>query len=510
MSLGRALAVGLVGLDGRIVEVEAQLAAGLPAFRIVGLPDASLAEARERVRAALESSGLNLPNRRITVNLSPAAMPKSGSAFDLALAIAVVATGAVPERDLAARTVHVGELGLDGRLHPVRGVLPMVAAAVASGFPRVVVPAANAEEASLIPGARVTAAEHLADVLALYGIRAESVASPVVRVGPDDPDAERPAPLDLADVLGQDHARMALEVAAAGGHHMYLVGPPGAGKTMLASRLPTILPELSDDDAVTVTSIHSLAGTFRPEGGLMRRVPFEAPHHTASRAAIVGGGSGTPRPGSISRAHRGVLFLDEAPEFPSAVLQTLRQPLESGAITIHRAAAAASYPARFQLIMAANPCPCGLAGSSCQCTPIQRRRYASKLSGPLLDRVDIQIEVPRVTRAMAAVGERGETSDVVAQRVADARSRQEMRFADLPWSLNSAAPGSWLRGPGRVASGAALRGVERLVDTGRLSMRGFDRVLRLAWTLADLGGAPAPTDAHLAGAITLRTGEQYG
>ncbi len=312
MSLGRTLSVGLVALEGHIVEVEAQLASGLPAFRIVGLPDAALGEARERVRAALNSCGMHLPQRRVTVNLSPASMPKSGSAFDVALAVAVVATGSIPGRNEARSTVHLGELGLDGRLHPVRGVLPMVARAVAAGRRRVVVPQANAEEASLVPGADVIGAAHLGDILGRYGLQSVvQLAEPPV-AAPPTAGMSNGAGGDLTDVLGQDHARLALEVAAAGGHHLYMQGPPGAGKTMLASRLPSILPELDDAAAVTVTSVHSLAGTLIPGAGLVRRPPFEAPHHTASQASIIGGGSGIPRPGAVSRAHEGVLFLDEA------------------------------------------------------------------------------------------------------------------------------------------------------------------------------------------------------
>lgn len=510
MNLGRTLSVGLIGLEGHVVEVEAQLAAGLPSLKIVGLPDAALAEARERVRSALESCELPMPNRRMIVNLSPASMRKTGSSFDVALAVAVVATGALPGRQEAGRTVHLGELGLDGRLHPVRGVLPMVARAVASGYPDVVVPAGNAEEASLVPGARVTAIRHLGELLAHYGLQAASLELAGLAVARAVPNISPRREGDMADVVGQHHARLALEVAGAGGHHMFMQGPPGAGKTMLASRLPSLLPELTDAEALTVTALHSVAGTLVPGEGLVRRPPFEAPHHTASPVAIIGGGAGIPRPGAVSRAHNGVLFLDEAPEFPAAVLQTLRQPLESGEVIIHRAVSAARYPARFQLVMAANPCPCGNVASKCVCGGGKRRRYVGRLSGPLLDRVDIRLTVPRVTRAVAAIGERGEDSTVVAARVAAARVLQERRFASMPWSVNARVPGSWLRQAEHLPAGPVLGRLEQLVDKGELTMRGVDRVLRLAWTLADLEGVPRPESRHIAAATTLRIGLNDG
>jgi len=502
VGLGATLGVALVGMRGHVVEVEAHLAAALPAFTLVGLPDASLAESRDRVRAAVASSGIVWPNRRVTVNLSPATLPKSGSGFDLAIAVATLAGAGTLDPARVRDVVHVGELGLDGRLRPVRGVLPAVAAAVEAGRTAVVVPDANVDEASLVPGARVRGAASLAHVLALHGADVEvpEVEAVPREAGPVAPPAAAP---DLADVVGQDEARLCLEVAAAGGHHLLMVGPPGTGKTMLASRLPGILPDLTEDEAVEVTAIHSVAGTFDPGGGLLRRPPYEDPHHTATPASVIGGGSGVPRPGAASRAHRGVLLLDEAPEFSSAVLQTLRQPLEHGELVLHRAQGAARYPARFQLVLAANPCPCGLAvgkGLDCTCRPEQRRRYLAKLSGPLLDRVDLQVELQpsRVT------DERGATTREVAQRVAAARAAQSERLAGRPWRTNAEVPGSWLRE--RLGADRSLVAeLDRAVDRGTLSLRGADRVLRVAWTVADLAGRSAPGRADVGRALALRT-----
>ena len=508
MGLGRTAAVSLVGLTGHMIEVEAHLAPSVPGFTLVGLPDASLAEARDRVRAALASSGIPWPQRRITVNLSPASLPKAGSGFDLAIAMATLAGAGVCAPEMVDGVVHLGELGLDGRLHPVRGVLPAVAAAVAAGHRRVVVPAANAAEARLVPGADVVGATHLAEVARSSGADVEvpDVDQVVVR---GRTEAVVTAP-DLADVLGQRAARWALEVAAAGGHHLLMVGPPGAGKTMLAARLPGLLPDLDDEAAVEVTAVHSVAGTFHPAGGLLRRPPFEDPHHTATPAAVIGGGSGLPRPGAASRAHRGVLFMDEAPEFSPRVLQTLRQPLEHGELVIHRAGGTARYPARFQLVLAANPCPCGRSvgkGLECTCTPMARRRYFSRLSGPLLDRIDLQVDVLPVTRSDRTAVETPESTAVVAARVREARERARRRLVGNGWTTNAEVPGAWLR---RHTGGTgARRDLERALDSGVLSLRGLDRVLRVAWTLADLAGHQVPGDAEIGQALLLRTRGQY-
>jgi len=505
--IGRTLSVALVGVSGHVIDVEAHLAASLPAFTVVGLPDTSLSEARDRVRAAVASSALTWPARRITVNLSPASLPKSGPATDLAIAVAVLAGAHLIDPREPSQVVHLGELGLDGHLHAVRGVLPAVAAAVAAGYTRIVVPSANAAEARLVPGAQVVAADSLAQVAAMYGCD-DAHPSPhphrdaaTTAQAASTRAAER---LDLADVRGQHEARWALEVAAAGGHHLLMVGPPGAGKTMLASRLPTILPPLAPADALAATSIHSIAGTLDVARGLLTAAPFEAPHHSASAAAIVGGGARLARPGAISRAHAGVLFLDEAPEFPSSVLQTLRQPLESGEIVLYRAYGATRYPARFQLVLAANPCPCGRfygRGEACECTSVQRRRYFGRLGGPLLDRIDIHVDVMPVRPATDAPGE---SSQDVAARVLAARERAQARFAHLPWTTNAHAASSWIRSATPADAIAITMSAQ---EAGRISARGVDRIVRVAWTLADLAGDPEPTAEHVSQAMLLRSRE---
>jgi magnesium chelatase family protein len=494
MALACTYSVALVGVRGHLIEVEADIASGLPATILVGLPDTALREARDRIRAAIVNSGQTWPNSKITVGLSPAALPKRGAGFDLAIAVAVLgAAEAVPATALG-RKMFLAELGLDGRLRPVPGVLPAVVAAQ-SGVDTVVVAAQNAAEAALVPGVRVIGASSLIEVIIWLRGGPPPAAVPEPPPGPG-PALVQGRKLDLAEVLGQAEARLAAEISAAGGHNLSLLGPPGAGKTMLAERLPTILPDLDTAAAIEVTSIHSVAGRLASGSGLMTSPPFWAPHHTASMAAIVGGGSGVIRPGAASLAHRGILFLDEAPEFHRGVLDALRQPLESGEVVIARSGTQATFPARFTLVLAANPCPCaktaGPGRAGCSCSPAARRRYQARLSGPLLDRVDVKVRLQPVSRRDMLYDRKfAEPSAIVAQRVAAARERCASRLAGTPWRLNAEVPGSALRHSFTPKTGA-LTSLDRAMELGQVSARGADKIIRVAWSLADLAGKDQP------------------
>ena len=508
MALARTHSVALVGVEGHLVEIEADIAQGLPATILVGLPDTALREARDRIRAAIVNTGESWPQTKITVGLSPASLPKRGSGFDLAIAIAILAAADALPLSSPAGMMFLAELGLDGRLRPVPGVLPAVVAAE-SAVDTVVVAAENAAEASLVPGVRVVAAGSLAEV-AIWLRGGPAPAPPPPPAQQREPAAGPPKlRKDLAEVLGQSEARMATEICAAGGHNLSLLGPPGAGKTMLAERLPTILPRLEPAAALEVTSIHSVAGTLPVGAGLLTEPPFCAPHHTASKAAIVGGGSGIIRPGAASLAHRGVLFLDEAPEFQRDVLDALRQPLEAGEVIIARSAISARFPARFTLVLAANPCPCAKAssgGAGCECSPATRRRYLARLSGPLLDRVDVKVRLQPVNRQEMLYDRKfTETSAVVAERVAAARERAAQRLRGSPWRLNAEIPGAELRRSFPPERGA-LRSLDRAMELGQVSARGADKIVRVAWSITDLAGKPRPGTGDVEFAIGLWLG----
>ncbi|WNZ08379.1 YifB family Mg chelatase-like AAA ATPase [Streptomyces sp. 11x1] len=531
MGFARTCSVALVGVEGVVVEVQADLEPGVAAFTLVGLPDKSLTESKDRVRAAVVNSGAEWPQKKLTVGLSPASVPKAGSGFDLAVACAVLGASERIDPRVLSDIVMIGELGLDGRVRPVRGILPAVLAAAEAGYEQVVVPECAAAEASLVPGVSVLGVRTLRQLIAVLADEP---------VPDEEPDEGRPDPLlaglrlpgtgaatgmhtagaaqrdlghDLADVVGQLAARTAVEVAAAGGHHLFLEGPPGAGKTMLAERLPTILPKLAREESLEVTAVHSIAGLLPAGKPLVDDAPYCAPHHSATMQSLVGGGQGVARPGAVSLAHRGVLFLDETPEFGSQALDALRQPLESGHVVIARSAGVVRFPAKFLMVLAANPCPCGRFSRTddlCECPPASIRRYQARLSGPLLDRVDLRVEVDRVTRTeLTRRGARGESTATVADRVRSARERAAERLRGTPWRTNSEVPGRELRNRWHAAPGA-MDEAERCLERGVLSARGLDRVLRVAWTIADLVGHDRPDAADVNLGLQLRTGVPRG
>lgn len=522
MAFARTCSVALVGVEGVVVEVQADLEPGVATFTLVGLPDKSLVESRDRVRAAVVNAGADWPQKKLTVGLSPASVPKGGSGFDLGVACAVLGAAERIDPRAIADLMMIGELGLDGRVRPVRGVLPAVLAAADAGYRQVVVPEQAVPEASLVPDMSVLGVRSLRQLIAVLTDEPVPEEEPSGEGRPDPMLAGLVLPgtghgtgpartegaVDLADVAGQAGARRALEVAAAGRHHLFFKGPPGAGKTMLAERLPGLLPPLTRTESLEVTAVHSVAGALPTGQPLVERPPYCAPHHSATMAALVGGGTGLPRPGAVSLAHHGVLFMDEAAECGARALDAMRQPLESGHVVVARAGGMMRMPARFLLVLAANPCPCGrhgMRGGGCECRPSSIRRYRARLSGPLLDRVDLRVTVQPLARSELASLGGAESTATVAARVRTARERAAARYADTPWTTNHEVPGHALRTRWPLPPGV-LGQAEDDMERGLLTARGLDRVLRVAWTVADLAGHGRPTAEDVDHALELRTG----
>jgi magnesium chelatase family protein len=505
--LARLESAAVLGVEAFPVHVEVDVGLGLPFFRMVGLPDASVRESRDRVRAAIRNSGYDFPAHRITINLAPADVRKAGSAFDLPIALGILAAEGIVRADSLARVVFVGELSLDGSIHGARGVLPIAASARKRGVGALLLPAPNVAEASVVEGLQLLPVRTLVEAVDMLN-------QPMSQWPAGQPAAARPArhvpsdgSIDLCDLRGQHTARRALEIAAAGGHNLLLIGSPGAGKTMLARRMPGILPPLSFEEALECSAIHSVAGTLSGGVGLMIERPFRAPHHTISDVALVGGGA-VPRPGEISLAHHGVLFLDEMPEFSRHVLDVLRQPLEEGRISVARAAGTIVFPARFVLVAAMNPCPCGYRGDArtpCRCTPQQVAKYRGRLSGPLLDRIDLVVDVQAVAVSDLTSKLEGEPSAAVRARVLAARERQCQR-PGRAGCLNAGLHGRAFEGLCAVDQGGRVL-LERSAERLRLTARGFHRVLKVARTIADLAGDASIAHGHLAEALQYRMTE---